>query len=84
MSALERLQDEPTADLDDESGAEILDLLSTLHAAGRTIVFSTKRPEVAARARRVVHLAEGRIGPGTPVPPPVTRGGGTDRAVDIG
>lgn len=55
------LQDEPTADLDDEAGAEILDLLSTLHAAGRTIVFSTKSPEVAARARRVVPLSDGRI-----------------------
>lgn len=55
------LQDEPTADLDEDSGAEILDLLSTLHAAGRTIVFSTMSPEVAARARRIVRLAEGRI-----------------------
>lgn len=55
------LQDEPTADLDEDSGAEILDLLSTLHATGRTIVFSTKSPEVAARARRIVRVAEGRI-----------------------
>lgn len=55
------LQDEPTANLNDADGAEILELLDLLHAGGMTVVYSTKDPKVAARAHRVVHLVDGRI-----------------------
>jgi putative ABC transport system ATP-binding protein len=68
------LQDEPTADPDDESGAEILELLAALHAEGTTVVFSTKASQVAAKARRTVRLVDGRI----------QRDGGTAPALDGG
>jgi putative ABC transport system ATP-binding protein len=55
------LQDEPTLGLDTASGAEILNLLTALNNTGMTVVFSTHDPHVAARAQRVVHLADGSV-----------------------
>ncbi|BCT78297.1 macrolide ABC transporter ATP-binding protein [Sinomonas cyclohexanicum] len=55
------LADEPTGALDTRSSHEILDLFEALHARGRTIVMITHEPEVAARARRVVRMQDGRI-----------------------
>jgi putative ABC transport system ATP-binding protein len=55
------LHDEPTAELDEASGAEILELLAALHTTGLTIVFSTKSPHLATGAHRIVHVANGRI-----------------------
>jgi len=55
------LDDEPTGDLDADSGAQILQLYRELNAAGRTVVFATHREETAAHAHRVVRLSEGRV-----------------------
>ncbi len=55
------LADEPTGNLDQKAGAEILDLFDTLHGQGRTIVLVTHDPAVAARAKRVVTLHDGTI-----------------------
>lgn len=55
------LADEPTGALDSHSGAEVLALLAELNREGRTIVLITHDPEVAAHARRVVRLQDGRI-----------------------
>jgi putative ABC transport system ATP-binding protein len=55
------LADEPTGNLDSHSTAEVLAILDRLHAQGRTIVLITHEREVAARARRVIHLADGLI-----------------------
>ncbi|HEY7938097.1 MAG TPA: ABC transporter ATP-binding protein [Candidatus Limnocylindrales bacterium] len=55
------LADEPTGNLDSASGAEVMTLLTQLNAAGRTIVMITHDAEVASRARRQVHVRDGRL-----------------------
>jgi putative ABC transport system ATP-binding protein len=55
------LADEPTGNLDSTSGAEVMALLAQLNAAGRTIVMITHDGDVASRARRQVHVRDGRL-----------------------
>lgn len=56
------LADEPTASLDSETAARLLDLFSELHdAKGVAFVFSSHDPRIVARARRRVDLRDGRI-----------------------
>jgi putative ABC transport system ATP-binding protein len=54
--------DEPTGNLDSENGARVLDLLAELNRdAGLTVLLATHSPELAAAARRVVHLRDGLV-----------------------
>jgi putative ABC transport system ATP-binding protein len=55
------LADEPTGNLDSHSTEEILGVFARLNAEGRTVVLITHESDVAARARRVVRLADGRV-----------------------
>ncbi len=56
------LADEPTANLDSEASASLLDLMAELNAEhGTTFVFATHDTEVMARARRLVRIHDGRI-----------------------
>jgi putative ABC transport system ATP-binding protein len=55
------LADEPTGNLDSQSGADVLAILRVLHAAGRTILLITHDRTVAAAAERQVHIADGRL-----------------------
>jgi len=60
------LADEPTGNLDRESGDEILDIFRRLVAGGRTLVLVTHDPAIAGRADRVLVLEDGRIGSEAP------------------
>ena len=54
--------DEPTGNLDSRASADVLDLLAELHRRdGASLVLATHNMEVAARAGRIIHLADGRI-----------------------
>jgi len=56
------LADEPTANLDSVTGAALMDLMRRLNETrGITFVFSTHDPMVMQRARRLVHLKDGRV-----------------------
>ena len=56
------LADEPTANLDSETGQAVIDLMLEINrAAGTTFIFSTHDPSVMSHARRVVRLVDGRI-----------------------
>jgi len=55
------LADEPTGNLDTESGKQVLDLLTDLNRSGMTMVVVTHDPNVARRADRVIVLRDGAI-----------------------
>jgi putative ABC transport system ATP-binding protein len=55
------LADEPTGNLDSQSTSDVLDVFARINTAGRTVVLITHEPEVAAHAKRVVHMRDGRI-----------------------
>jgi putative ABC transport system ATP-binding protein len=55
------LADEPTGNLDSETGAAILDLFDELHTEGNTLVVVTHERHVAERADQIVHLLDGRV-----------------------
>lgn len=55
------LADEPTGALDSQSGAEVMALLHELADTGHTIILITHDREVAAQARRIIEIRDGRI-----------------------
>ncbi len=55
------LCDEPTGNLDSKSGAEILDLFETLNKQGLTLIVVTHDENVARRAKRRVHIIDGKL-----------------------
>lgn len=55
------LADEPTGNLDSESGSEILDILNNLHKEGKTLIVVTHDEGIAANAELIVHLFDGCI-----------------------
>ena len=55
------LADEPTGNLDSKTGEEIMALLEDLYHRGNTIILVTHERDIAAHARRTVHLRDGII-----------------------
>lgn len=55
------LADEPTGNMDQETGREILDLFKELNSEEHTIVMVTHNPEIARHARETVLLCDGQI-----------------------
>ena len=57
------LADEPTGNLDSATAAGVMALLDDLHQSGATIIMVTHDADLAARAGRIIHLADGRVAP---------------------
>ena len=55
------LADEPTGNLDSESGLEILKILVDLHRQGKTLIVVTHDEGIATQAERIIHLLDGHI-----------------------
>jgi putative ABC transport system ATP-binding protein len=55
------LADEPTGNLDSRTSLEIMQMLSDLNMSGKTIIMVTHENDIAAWARRVVRLRDGRV-----------------------
>jgi putative ABC transport system ATP-binding protein len=55
------LADEPTGNLDSKTGVDVLDMITRLNEAGKTIVLVTHDDHVAERAHRVLHMKDGVI-----------------------
>ena len=55
------LADEPTGALDSRTGKEVLEILQRLNDGGNTIILITHDNAVAAKAKRVIRIADGKI-----------------------
>ncbi|HUJ14163.1 MAG TPA: ABC transporter ATP-binding protein [Thermoanaerobaculia bacterium] len=55
------LADEPTGNLDSQTGREILDLFRDLHSRGNSIIMVTHEDDVAREAKRIVHIRDGKV-----------------------
>lgn len=59
------LADEPTGNLDSKTGRDIINLFERLHQQGNTILLITHEADVAAHAKRVINIRDGKVGSDT-------------------
>ena len=62
------LADEPTGALDTKSGEQIMEIFQKLNEEGVTIVMITHEPEIAAHAKRTLHIRDGQLLEAQPTP----------------
>jgi len=55
------LADEPTGNLDTQTGEDIMQLFERLHESGNTIILVTHERDIADHAHRTIHIRDGRI-----------------------
>src|SRR5262249_15764935 len=55
------LADEPTGNLDSQTGIEIMKLFDKLHSEGNTIILVTNERDIAENAHRMISIRDGRI-----------------------
>jgi putative ABC transport system ATP-binding protein len=55
------LADEPTGNLDQATGGEVMDIFDALNGCGQTVIVVTHDPQVAAHAHRIVRIVDGKI-----------------------
>lgn len=55
------LADEPTGNLDPDTGKDVMDIIKRQHAAGTTVVMITHDPNIAKMAERKIRIVDGKI-----------------------
>ena len=55
------LGDEPTGNLDSQSGKEVMEIFKNLNESGNTIILITHDSDVAAKAKRVIRIQDGKL-----------------------
>lgn len=55
------LADEPTGNLDSQTGEEIMGMFARLHSEGNTIILVTHEHDIAQHANRMIHIRDGKI-----------------------
>ena len=55
------LADEPTGNLDSQTGEEIMAVFAKLHEQGNTVILVTHERDIALHAHRVIHIRDGRV-----------------------
>ncbi len=55
------LADEPTGNLDSQSGGDILEIFGDLHSQGNTVIMVTHDQAIASRAQRIIKIIDGKI-----------------------
>lgn len=68
--------DEPTGNLDSQSGAQVMEILRQLHSAGHTIILVTHETYTAEFADRLIHIKDGTVESDRPI---VSRHGHKDK-----